>query len=725
MSDGNAEKAQALGYVSKQYRSSTGGKVIVLPRILVSLIDSSLITTFLAENKQSLTLDKKIGDMYRFACHAKNSTEVLALIANLAKRIDVKWCEPDMLSDYKTDNPLYSWQYYLKNTGQSGGKQGIDINIEPAWESVQGGSDVVVAVIDTGVDNNHEDMQGCVLNGYTAGGNNSAGAPINPSEKVPKAHGICCAGIIGALNNNVGIRGIASGVKILPVNIFPHYASIHNRAGAVSSSEIASAIYWAYPKADVLSCSWGGGSFSNAIVDAINSAQKHGREGKGTVVVFSSGNKNEIDLSDSLSFPGSLKNVLTVGAIDNKGEKSWYSKFGSALNVVAPGDDIVTLDRMGSLGYSNGNYMYVFGGTSAACPQVAGIAALMISKNRELTEKQIREIIQNTARDLGDKGFDIKYGHGLVDAAAAINAVPFQIYGDDYLCDESVYYIRNIPDDKSYSVQWEIHGQYVIPSMMKIDESGRLCTLIKNKYLPFRQALELKAKLLRNNHIIAELSKQIIKRAKVTGTYEQEACHYYNAMHPKITPKELEDKAHFVHQGCEVTLKLRNVEGQKVRYEEMPGCKPDYFMNLSDKVIFRLPKGTGGIPFYVTITDEKGCDDCRFLFFTASGNEDLPPDCLSIGQEGKIYHISLVDNKALNSGQTNAGQGVKMHSIQTREKATSWKVEVYNTKTAHKVYEKYVAGESVELDATNLEKGVYIINAVQGDNSYTKKIRVE
>ncbi len=66
-----------------------------------------------------------------------------------------------------------------------------------------------------------------------------------------------------------------------------------------------------------------------------------------------------------------------------------------------------------------------------------------------------------------------------------------------------------------------------------------------------------------------------------------------------------------------------------------------------------------------------------------------------------------------------------MQSMQTREKATSWKIEVYKTKTAHKVYEKYVAGESIELDATNWEKGVYIINAVQGDNSYTKKIRVE
>lgn len=725
MADINAEKAQTLGYVSKQYRSSAGGKVIVLPRILVSLIDSSLITSFLAENKQRLTLDKKIGNMYRFACHVKNSTEVLALIANLAKRIDVKWCEPDMLSDYKKDNPLYSRQYYLKNTGQLGGKQGIDINIEPAWESIQVGSDVVVAMIDDGVDSNHEDMQGCVLSGYTAGGYNSAGAPCNPSNYQPKAHGICCAGIIGALNNNVGIRGIASGVKILPVNIFPHYASIYNKAGAVSSSEIANAIYWAYPKADVLSCSWGGGAFSNAIVDAVNSAQKYGREGKGTVVVFAAGNKEDETDSDSLSFPGCLKNVLTVGAIDSKGDKSWYSKFGSALNVVAPGDDIVTLDRMGSLGYLNGNYMYMFGGTSAACPQVAGIAALMISKNRELTEKQIREIIQNTARDLGDKGFDIKYGHGLVDAAAAINAVPFQIYGDDYLCDESVYYIRNLPNDKSYSVQWQLHGPYVVPSIMKIDESGRFCTLTKNDNYPNQHTFYLKAKLFRNGNIIAELNKKITKLVKVTGTYEQEACGYYNAWHPKINPQELEDKAHFVHQGCMVTLRLQNVGGRKVWYEEMPGCKPEYFFDWGNKVQFMLPKGTGGIPFYVTITDEKGCNKCRFLFFTVCGNQNLAQNSLNIRQEGKIYHISLVDNKALNSGQTNAEQGVKMQSMQTREKATSWKIEVYNTKTAHKVYEKYVAGESIELDATNWEKGVYIINAVQGDNSYTKKIRVE
>lgn len=725
VADVNAEKAQALGYVSKQYRSSTGGKVIVLPRILVSLVDSSLITSFLAENKQRLTLDKKIGNMYRFACHVKNSTEVLALVANLTKRIDVKWCEPDMLSDYKTDNPLYSRQYYLKNTGQLGGKQGIDINIEPAWESIQGGSDVVVAIIDDGVDNNHEDMQGCVLNGYTAGGNNSAGAPCNPSKYDSKPHGIACAGLIGALNNNIGIRGIASGVKILPVNIFPHYVAVKDGSSSASNSEIANAINWTYNKADVLSCSWSGGTPSNAIVDAIGVVQKYGRKGKGAVVVFSAGNKRRTDISDSLSFPGSLKNVLTVGAIDQFGEKTDYSKFGSALNVVAPGEAIVTLDRMDSLGYTYGNYFYGFGGTSAACPQVAGIAALMISKNRELTEKQIREIIQNTARDLGDKGFDIKYGHGLVDAAAAINAVPFQIYGDDYLCDESVYYIRNIPDDKSYSVQWQLHGPYVVPSIMKIDESGRFCTLTKNDNYPNQHSFYLKAKLFRNGNIIAELNKKITKLVKVTGTYEQEACGYYNVWHPKIRPQELEDKAHFVHQGCMVTLRLQNVGGRKVWYEEMPGCKPEYFFDWGNKVTFMLPKGTGGIPFNVIITDEKGCNKCRFLFFTVSANQNLPPDCLSIRQEGKIYHISLVDNKALNSGQTNAEQGVKMQSMQTREKATGWKIEVYNTKTAHKVYEKSISGESVELDATNWEKGVYIIYAVQGNNSYTKKIRVE
>lgn len=428
-------------------------------------------------------------------------------------------------------------------------------------------------------------------------------------------------------------------------------------------------------------------------------------------------------MSDSLSFPGSLKNVLTVGAIDQFGEKTDYSKFGSALNVVAPGEAIVTLDRMGSLGYTYGNYFYGFGGTSAACPQVAGIAALMISKNRELTEKQIREIIQNTARDLGDKGFDIKYGHGLVDATAAINAVPFQIYGDDYLCDSSVYYIRNIPDDKSYSVQWQIGKYTSIPPILEIKDDGRICVLIKRNY-PYRQTVELKAKLLRNGSVITELSKQIIIRTKVTGTYEQEACGYYNVWHPKIRPQELEDKAHFVHQGCMVTLRLQNVDGRKVWYDER-GAKPEYFMNLGDKVIFMLPKGTGGIPFNVTITGEKSCDNCKFLFFTVTGNQNLLPKWLSIRQEGKIYHISLVDSKAPNSGQTNAEQGVKMHSMQTHEKATSWKIEVYNTKTAHKVYEKYISGESVELDATNWEKGVYIINAVQGNNSYTKKIRVE
>ena len=260
---------------------------------------------------------------------------------------------------------------------------------------------------------------------------------------------------------------------------------------------------------------------------------------------------------------------------------------------------------------------------------------------------------------------------------------------------------------------------------MNISDDGRTCILIKQKPYPYRQTIDLKAKLLRNGNVIAELNKQIIIRTKVTGTYEQEACGYYNAWHPKIRPQELEDKAHFVHQGCMVTLRLQNVDGRNVWYEEMPGCKPDYFMNLGDKVIFMLPKGTGGIPFNVIITDDKGCDKCRFLFFTVSANQNLPPDCLSIGQEGKIYHISLVDNKALNSGLTNAEQGVKMHSMQTHEKATSWKIEVYNTKTAHKVYEKYISGESVELDATNWEKGVYIINAVQGNNSYTKKIRVE
>ena len=143
-------------------------------------------------------------------CGVSRSEEVLQLVNELDSSDDVIWCEPEFLSDYRTNNTLYPQQYYLKNTGQDGGTPGIDINVEPAWGITSGSSCITVAVIDAGVDRDHEDFGSRVLEGYTIRNATGYGEPQNANSIDTKYHGIACAGIVAASNNADGIRGVAS-----------------------------------------------------------------------------------------------------------------------------------------------------------------------------------------------------------------------------------------------------------------------------------------------------------------------------------------------------------------------------------------------------------------------------------------------------------------------------------------------------------------------------------
>ncbi|HKJ80859.1 MAG TPA: S8 family serine peptidase, partial [Ignavibacteriaceae bacterium] len=173
--------------------------------------------------------------------------------------------------------------------------------------------------------------------------------------------------------------------------------------------------------ADVLSNSWSGGEPNDALTNAINNAATYGRGGKGCVVVFSAGNGNT-----SVYYPAYLDNVIAVGATDQNDAKWNYSNYGSALDIVAPsGDvnlqgDIWTTDIMGTSGYSTGNYTGLFGGTSAACPLVSGLAALILSQQTDLTGSQVKQVIELTAKDLGSSGRDDYYGWGRIDAWNAL-----------------------------------------------------------------------------------------------------------------------------------------------------------------------------------------------------------------------------------------------------------------------------------------------------------------
>ena len=373
------------------------------------------------------------------------------MVNELDIREDVIWCEPEFLSDYRVNNTLYPQQYYLNNTGQNGGTVGIDINVEPAWNITNGDSCVTVAVIDVGVDRNHEDMGTRVLEGFTIRNATGEGEPQNANSLDTKSHGMACAGIVAASNNTIGIRGVASNVNVLPVNIVPDAAYIdwlgRTIYGFGTNIEIAEAINWAWYRADVLSCSWGGENPSNDITAAIDSARTFGRNGKGTVVVFSSGNYFP-DVTDVL-YPGRVNGVITVGAINNQGAIWNYSQRGTSMDLVAPSGnvgsgDVRTTDRMGTLGESSGNYMDNFGGTSAACPQVSGVAALVLSVNPDLTETQVLSILQQTATDMGTAGFDNTYGHGRVNAySAVLEASGGNISGSSVVCASNTTFSLN------------------------------------------------------------------------------------------------------------------------------------------------------------------------------------------------------------------------------------------------------------------------------------------
>lgn len=110
------------------------------------------------EFSEILSVEKTDGVRYVLKCHLNHSKDVLDIIGRMNDMDEIEWCEPEMLLDYKLNNPLYSQQYYLRNTGQNGGVQGIDINVEPTWNITNGNTNITVAVIDAGVDRNHEDM---------------------------------------------------------------------------------------------------------------------------------------------------------------------------------------------------------------------------------------------------------------------------------------------------------------------------------------------------------------------------------------------------------------------------------------------------------------------------------------------------------------------------------------------------------------------------------------
>ena len=413
--------------ISRGYALSDGFIVYPTQTIVLQLIDKNDKAALeeLARQFGLKAIQKKYGT-YRIELDDVNRA---LEAANALKESGLcLFSQPDFyapIERYQINDPLFNQQFQMNNTGQTldgvTGAVDADCNALEAWGISIGSSSTTVAVIDDGMEDHEDFNNGSGQSRYTAGfspANNGNGDAISGSN-----HGVACAGSITASHNSVGVRGVAPLSNIISVNIF---------VGGESTQDIADGITWAKNNgADVMSNSWGYTSctanFSN-INNAIADANSNGRGGLGCVIVFASGN----GYKSCVDFPANNPNVIAVGAFTNIGVKTSYSNYGSALDIMAPsnsfngdavpGAGVRTTDRMGSPGYVSGNYVSGFGGTSSACPVVAGVATLVLGYNSNLTSAEVKNILYSTAIDMGPAGVDNEYANGRVNALGALQA---------------------------------------------------------------------------------------------------------------------------------------------------------------------------------------------------------------------------------------------------------------------------------------------------------------
>ncbi len=280
------------------------------------------------------------------------------------------------------------------------------INAPAAWDIITGTAGIVVAIVDSGISPDHPEFAGRILSGH-----NFVAEPENDVTADDNGHGTHVAGIAAAaMNNGAGSTGIAPGASLLPVKVL-------NAANNGTWADIAAGIVYAADQgAQIINLSLGGPVYSQTLYDAIRYAHD-----RGALVVAAAGNA----YNSNPFYPASFEEVMAVTAIDSESALWAYSNFGPSVDVTAPGVDIWS-----SYWKVTDPFTYTkLSGTSMAAPHASGLGALLLSNRPDLKLADLRALIQGTAVDLGNPGWDPYYGYGRIDAGAALAAsqgwVPF------------------------------------------------------------------------------------------------------------------------------------------------------------------------------------------------------------------------------------------------------------------------------------------------------------
>jgi subtilisin family serine protease len=314
------------------------------------------------------------------------SGQVASKIAALRRHPEVRYAEPNYIlhADAVPNDPRFSELWGLQNTGQPilgfAGKPGADISATQAWNLSTGSASIVVGVVDTGIDYNHPDLSANVWNnlggvgGCPAGthGYNAIARTCNPMDD--NNHGSHVSGTIGAVGNNaVGVVGVNWTTSIMGLKFLDASGS-GTTANAITAIDFAVNAKIAGVNVRVLSNSWGGGGFSQALLDEINKANAND-----ILFVAAAGNSSaNNDVTPHYPSSYNTPNMVAVAATDSTDSLAYFSNYGpTSVHLGAPGDTILSTIRSGGYDY--------FSGTSMATPHVSGTAALVLSRANQTT----------------------------------------------------------------------------------------------------------------------------------------------------------------------------------------------------------------------------------------------------------------------------------------------------------------------------------------------------
>lgn len=427
----NTSRLPASSLASSAMRSRA--VKIISERVLALETIAQITPEFVSADQESA------GGINRlFILHAHDKTTLAQLMADLHNNDDIEYIEPEQtrhshllpicaaVDDKNTpsltqsaNDQYFSYQWSLANTGQrlanvmSAGKAGADINILNAWGITTGSSNIIVAMIDTGVPNLTSTTSVDFSNRYVSAYNFALKTTDATDDD---GHGSNIASIIGALGNNGRlVAGINWQSRLMPLKVSTSRGSIPN------TFLVQAITYAANQGARVINMSLGGANFSNAELDALRFAAS-----KGCISVAAMGNDN----TGTPDYPAAFStdpttNVIAVGATDNLdrrcnpfvigSQSSGGSNFGSHISFTAPGNAILGIG-------SNGTSLSYYSGTSQAAPMVTGIISLLLSARPSMQFKDVFNALKAGARDMvgltseDTPGWDKYYGWGRVDA---------------------------------------------------------------------------------------------------------------------------------------------------------------------------------------------------------------------------------------------------------------------------------------------------------------------